>query len=156
MTLTRVIPFQVPSGPIMEVCGLPKWVVARIKRATFDLELITKNEVVLVPVETGARSSASWSVLVDETGKIGKVRDLAGSINTSQIVSASVNRSLVEFEDDGVAAEKDDEAATDEKNHSHIHPASSAKKVPLAVQLAKSCGRWIVELIVEFWVLCIV
>lgn len=52
--LAGIIPFNVHCRPVVEILGFPEWVVARVERATIDVELVGEYEVIFVAVRSGA------------------------------------------------------------------------------------------------------
>ena len=50
----------------------------------------------------------------------------------------------------------DDEAAAEHENHSHIHPSSSAKKIPLAIEATESSRGRVMKFVIELGIFGIV
>jgi hypothetical protein len=52
--LAGIIPFNVHCRPILEVHGLPEWIVAREEGAAISVELVGEYEIIFVAVKAGA------------------------------------------------------------------------------------------------------
>jgi len=150
--LAGVVPLNVHGGPVMEIYGFPKWIIARVESAAIDVELVGEYKVIFVAVRTGACVGSFWGIFVYSKGDI-EVGNLASKVDATDIKGGALfklDKAVVC--DYGISSEEDDETEEDCKESEVVCPAPSAPESPLRVLDSILTGVGVMEGVVEVWI----
>ena len=124
-----VVPFQVSGRAVPERNCLPEWVVAGIKGTAGTIELIGKDEVVLVIVETCTGLGARGGVKVDEVGHLEEDGGLARCVYVDVAVHAVVSCFVEVEEKDGAEDENIEETEYEQDEDADVEDATPGETV---------------------------
>lgn len=127
--LLRVVPLEITSGAIPDIHGLPKGIVAGVKRATGSGELVGKDESIVGAIEARTGEGLVGSVGVDEVGHVEENGGLAGAIDADIASDLGIYLFVLVESDNGVADEEGEETEEKEEDDGDIDDATPGEGV---------------------------